>query len=111
VSDVVARLESAGAIFLPFAVAAELRGGFVRGRRAMENERILQDFLARPRVMFLLPDQATTHHYARLYQQLRQQGTPIPQNDLWIAALVMQHELTLYTRDSHFDHLPQIPRI
>lgn len=42
---------------------------------------------------------------------LRRQGTPIPINDVWVAALVLQHGLTLYARDRHFDHLPQIPRV
>ena len=41
----------------------------------------------------------------------RRQGTPIPVNDLWIAAVVMEHGLDLYSRDSHFDHLPQLPRV
>ena len=41
--------------------------------------------------------------------ELRTQGTPIPTNDLWIAALVVEHGLTLYTRDRHFEHLPQLP--
>jgi predicted nucleic acid-binding protein len=35
----------------------------------------------------------------------------MPVNDLWIAALVIQHSLHLLTRDRHFDHLPQIPRL
>ena len=53
-------------------------------------------------------DDTTTRTYARLYRQLRSQGTPIPINDLWIAALVVEHNLTLCSRDRHFDHLPQI---
>jgi len=53
----------------------------------------------------------TTHEYSRLAAQLRKQGTPIPTNDLWIAALALQHGLTLYARDRHFDHLPQLPRL
>jgi tRNA(fMet)-specific endonuclease VapC len=56
-------------------------------------------------------DEDSTHHYARLFRQLRRQGTPIPTNDLWIAALVVQHQLHLFARDAHFDHLPQIPRL
>ena len=47
----------------------------------------------------------------RLYRQLRAAGTPIPTNDIWIAALVVQHDLTLFSRDAHFDALPQIPRV
>ena len=56
-----------------------------------------------------MPDEQTTFHYGRLYAQLRTQGTPIHTNDLWIAALVVQHRLTLYTRHTHFKHIPQIP--
>lgn len=44
-------------------------------------------------------------------RQLRNQGTPIPTNDLWIAALVMQHNLVLCSRDRHFTHLPQLDRL
>ncbi|MCC5848001.1 MAG: hypothetical protein JJU29_07890 [Verrucomicrobia bacterium] len=56
-------------------------------------------------------DAATCFQYARLFKQLREQGTPIPTNDLWIAALVEQHTLFLYTRDHHFQHLPQLPLV
>jgi tRNA(fMet)-specific endonuclease VapC len=104
-------LEHAGAVYIPLFVVAELRAGFVRGARADANEQSLGQFLGRPKVWLLLPDEATTHHYAAIYQRLRQQGTPIPTNDLWIAALVVQHGLTLCTRDAHFDCLPEIPRI
>jgi tRNA(fMet)-specific endonuclease VapC len=56
-------------------------------------------------------DNQTTRHYAALYRQLRQQGTPIPTNDMWIAALVLQHSLALFARDTHFDVLPQLMRV
>jgi tRNA(fMet)-specific endonuclease VapC len=65
----------------------------------------------KPGVSILYPDDQTTQHYATLYKQLRKQGTPIPTNDLWISALVLQHSLSLYARDVHFDHLPQIVRL
>jgi tRNA(fMet)-specific endonuclease VapC len=55
-----------------------------------------------------LPDEKTAEHYGRLFAQLRAQGTAIPTNDLWIAALVVQHGLVLYTSDAHFNHLSQI---
>jgi tRNA(fMet)-specific endonuclease VapC len=108
---VVDMIDHADAVFVPFVVLAELRAGFAVGTRAKVNERELRRFLAKPGVSALLPDDQTTHQYAGLYRQLRQQGTPIPTNDLWIAALVVQHGLTLYARDSHFDHLPQIDRL
>ena len=97
-------------IYVPYVVLAELRAGFLCGTMARQNERVLLQFLNRPRVRILLPDETTTHHYARVFAQLRAQGTPIPANDIWIAALVLQHDLHLYSHDGHFNHLPQIPR-
>ena len=103
-------LEHAEEIFLPLIVLAELRAGFAVGTRGAHNEGGLRRFLLRSGVSILFPDEQTTHHYAAAFRQLRQQGTPIPTNDLWIAALVMQHQLVLCSRDAHFDHLPQILR-
>jgi tRNA(fMet)-specific endonuclease VapC len=89
---------------------AELRAGFSLGKRAAENERVLRRFLLKEGVGVLYADDQTTHHYAAIFRQLRRQGTPIPTNDLWIAALVLQHSLTLHARDRHFDQLPQLVR-
>jgi tRNA(fMet)-specific endonuclease VapC len=110
VPDVVELFRSAELIHLPFVSLAELRAGFLHGSLAKKNERTLSLFLGRTRVKILWPDDGTTHHYARLYLQLRRQGTPIPTNDLWIAALAAQHDLTLCSRDAHFDSLPQLAR-
>jgi len=104
-------LAVADAVFLPFVVVGELRAGFALGRRSAENERVLRSFLLKDGVEILYADDQTTHHYARAFRQLRSQGTPIPTNDLWIGALVLQHDLVLHDRDQHFDHLPQIVRI
>ena len=111
VPEVAARVEAADLIFLPFVVLGELRAGFLGGSRKERNERLLVRFLSSPRVEVLYPDDATTHHYARLVLQLRRQGTPIPTNDVWIAALVVQHNLHLCDRDRHFDALPQLARV
>jgi len=53
----------------------------------------------------LLCDDQTARQYAKISLQLRKKGRPIPQNDMWIAALAMQHGLTLVTRDAHFSHI------
>jgi tRNA(fMet)-specific endonuclease VapC len=110
-ADAVARLQQATTIIMPFPVLAELRAGFASGNQSQRNERVLNVFLNRPRVSILYPDEQTTFHYARLFAQLRAAGTPIPTNDLWIAALVQQHNLMLYTRDRHFQCLPQLPLV
>ena len=102
-------IRSAEEIYLPLFVLAELRAGFRAGSKGMENEKVLTRFLQSPRVEVLSPDDQTTHHYAGLFVQLRKQGTPIPTNDLWIAALAVQHNLILFHRDKHFESLPQIP--
>ena len=107
----VALLEEAEAVMLPFVVLGELRAGFAHGRRPAENENILRRFLLKDGVHVLFPDDQTTHHYASLFRQLRKQGTPIPTNDMWLAALVLQHNLVLHARDKHFDHLPQLVRV
>jgi tRNA(fMet)-specific endonuclease VapC len=111
VAEVQETLELADSVSLPFVVLAELRAGFSLGRRGLENERTLRRFLTKPGVDVLYADDQTTHHYAGVFRQLRQQGTPIPTHDVWIAALVLQHNLVLYARDRHFSRLPQITRV
>jgi tRNA(fMet)-specific endonuclease VapC len=108
--DVAQTVELADEVWLPFIVMGELRAGFVVGNQGPRNESILRRFLMRPGVGVLYADEQTTHHYGAVYRQLRKQGTPIPTNDMWIAALVLQHSLVLCARDTHFDALPQIPR-
>jgi tRNA(fMet)-specific endonuclease VapC len=110
-AEVVELVEHAEAVWLPFAVMGELRAGFAVGRRGEDNERVLRRFLMKPGVAVLYADDQTTHHYAAVFRQLRRQGTPIPTNDLWIAALVLQHDLVLCDRDRHFDQLPQLVRV
>ncbi|MCD8481743.1 MAG: type II toxin-antitoxin system VapC family toxin [Verrucomicrobia bacterium] len=98
-------------VFLSFVSLAELRAGFACGNKQADNERHLSYSYKKPSVGVLFADAQTSHFYALLYRQLRVQGTPIPTNDLWIAALVAQHNISLYTRDTHFDHLPQLQNI
>jgi len=104
-------IQAATIVFVPFVVLAELRAGFFVGTRARENQATLTRLLQQPSFSAVYADGATTHHYAAIYLQLRRQGTPIPTNDLWIAALAIQHELALFTRDQHFEHVPQLARI
>ena len=55
-----------------------------------------------------MPGRETAEQYARLFVQLKRAGTPIPDNDLWIAALALEHDLMLITRDRHFQDIPQL---
>ena len=108
--SVVETIELADEVWLPFIVLGELRAGFAVGSHGPRNETVLQRFLLKPGVAVLYANEQTTHHYGAVYRQLRKQGTPVPTNDMWIAALVMQHSLVLFARDAHFDALPQLPR-
>ena len=109
--SVVEAVELADEVWLPFIVLGELRAGFAVGTQGPRNEAALRRFLLKSRVGVLYADDQTTHHYAAVYRQLRKQGTPIPTNDMWIAALVLQHSLVLFARDTHFDALPQLARL
>jgi len=103
--------EQSELIVFPFIVIAELKAGFLCGTKAKENEAILSRFLNEKYVQIIYADKETLSHYAVLYKQLREQGTPIPTNDLWIAALAVQHNMTLGSRDKHFKNLSQISLI
>ncbi|HKE24328.1 MAG TPA: PIN domain-containing protein [Bryobacteraceae bacterium] len=70
----------------------------------------LEAFSGKPTVNVLSPAPETAEHYARRFVQLKRAGTPIPDNDLWIAALAPEHNLSLVTRDRHFDCIPQLLR-
>jgi tRNA(fMet)-specific endonuclease VapC len=108
--SVIETVERADEVWLPFIVVGELRAGFAAGTREPRNEAVLRRFLLKPGVGILYAGEQTTHHYASVYRQLRKQGTPMPTNDMWIAALVLEHSLVLCARDAHFDALAQITR-
>ena len=103
-------VRQADAIGMPVPVLGELRFGFLAGTRGRQNEAALQRFLDSPRVQVLACDELTSHFFSEIKLQLKKQGTPIPINDVWIAALVSQHGMTLLSYDSDFDRLPQLPR-
>ncbi|MBM3811684.1 MAG: type II toxin-antitoxin system VapC family toxin [Acidimicrobiia bacterium] len=97
-------------VWIPLIVLGELKAGFHGGSQARRNGALLVKLLGKPTVGVLLPGRETVEHYARLFVQLKRAGTPIPDNDLWIAALVLEHDLTLITRDHHFARIPQLLR-
>jgi tRNA(fMet)-specific endonuclease VapC len=95
-------------VSIPLMVLAEMMAGFYGGTQQHRNEALLRKFLAKPTIAILLPGRETAERYARLFVQLKRAGTPIPDNDLWIAALALEHDLLLITRDRHFACLPQL---
>jgi predicted nucleic acid-binding protein len=104
------RLGLCDEVWIPLVVLAEIKAGFLGGTERHRNEILLRKLLSKTTVGVLLPDRETAEHYARLFLQLKRAGTPVPDNDLWIAALALQHDLLLITRDKHFKNIPQLLR-
>jgi tRNA(fMet)-specific endonuclease VapC len=99
----------APSIELPAIVLGEYRFGIAQSRRRKEYEKWLGELVAATR--FLPVDQDTTSHYAQIRAELKKAGKPIPSNDLWIAALCRQHQLTMMSQDRHFDAVQGLKRI
>ena len=103
-----ARLREADEIYVNAIVLGEMLAGFMGGGRQDKNEKELTRFLESPRVNLIDVNESTAERYAVIFTTLREAGTPIPTNDLWIAASAMQYGLRLLTLDSHFTRVPQI---
>jgi predicted nucleic acid-binding protein len=102
------RIREAAQIQLSPVVLGELRAGFLKGNRPEVNLAELDQFMASPRVEVVALDGETSERYAVIVDSLRRTGSPIPTNDIWIAASVMQHGMVLLTTDPHFRAVPQI---
>lgn len=95
-------LRQAELIGVSAVMLGELLSGFASGRRDAQNRRELKMFLDSSRVRLLPVDESTAEFYARAYLTLKRKGTPIPTNDLWIAATALQHGLAIFSYDQHF---------
>ena len=93
---------------LPVPVIGELRYGALNSRRNTENLAEVERLVSRCRVLDVTSATATV--YARLRLALKEKGKPIPENDLWIAALCVEHQVPLATLDSHFDSVEGLAR-
>jgi len=99
---IVEAIDGAAWIGVPAIVLGELRTGFALGKRPRDNERALGAFLRNPVVEILDVDDPTATVYAELVVALRQAGTPLPTNDIWIAACAMVAGAMVITCDEHF---------
>jgi len=91
-------------IFSPV-VLGELMFGFRNGSKFKENMNDLNAFLAHKLVELAGIGEITSDRYSRIATQLKRQGTPIPSNDMWIAAQAMEHGAELITSDMHFERI------
>lgn len=93
-------------IRLPVVVIGEYRFGLLRSLQKARLSAILDEL---QKVAEVLPvDCETVEPYAEVREQLRNAGRPIPQNDTWIAALAIQHQLPVLSRDRHFSAIPGV---
>ena len=86
-------------------VLGELMFGFRNGTRFKENMDDLNSFLEHEAVKLVQIGKITSDRYSRIAAQLKRQGTPIPTNDIWIAAQSMEHGAELITSDQHFERI------
>ena len=109
--EVIDTFERAAILVIPFIVLAEIRVGAQLAKRGENQVRALSELLNQSGVRTVHSSNATAHHYASIFAQLRRKRTPIPTNDIWIAARALEHNLILYSRDAHFDKIPSVPRV
>lgn len=104
---VLQHLRPSVAVYVPLVVLGELLYGAENSARPAANRRRIERAFFD--IELLLPDIGTAQLYASIRAQLKRAGTSIPDNDIWIAATAMQHDLTLVTRDAHFDQIESLP--
>ena len=102
-------LRKATQVAIPVIVLSEYRYGIAHSRNRKRYEEWLTAYLARFRILDV--DEETTIFCRDVRTELKSAGTPIPSNDVWIAALCRQHRLPLLSRDRHFDAVPGIRRL
>lgn len=102
VPDVIKVLRGVEYIGINTVVLGELHSGFKGGQKEALNIKELEEFLDTPRVNVIPIDEITAEFYAQVYWNLKRKGSPIPTNDMWIAASSLQHGLALFTLDTHF---------
>ena len=101
-------IDRADWIGMPAVVIGELWLGFLLGRRAHDNQVELEQFLANPVVEVLPVDEEVAHLYADIVADLRKAGTPLPTNDMWIAAAAARAGAAVITYDDHFKTISRV---
>ena len=96
---------AADIVWVPTVVLGELEAGFALGDRQRENSVLLDEFLSEPFVSIRPVTREVAHQYGRIFAQLRRGGTPIPINDVWIAATTLDCGGCLVTFDGHFQKI------
>ena len=107
-SEAVGIVSEARELAIPVIAAGEFAFGIAQSRHREAYERSLQRMLDRCTVLDIGIE--TARHYAAIRLELKAAGKPIPDNDVWIAALSRQHAMPVMSRDSHFDFVGGLRR-
>jgi tRNA(fMet)-specific endonuclease VapC len=105
-SLIVRKIADSESILVSPVVLGEILFGIRNGSRFEHNMSLLTRFLEHEAVEVVPIAEVTADRYARVASQLRRQATPIPANDMWIAAQAMEHGAELVTSDRHFERIP-----
>ena len=98
--SVLDHLKDADEVYIPSIVIGELYYGAYKSSQVNKNLKRIEALIASNLV--LACDAVSAFHYGHLKERLRQIGKPIPENDIWIAAIALQFESILVSRDEHF---------
>jgi tRNA(fMet)-specific endonuclease VapC len=104
----IAVVAEAPLVLVPAVVLGELEAAFELGGRPVENRARLAEFLAEPFVLQVNVTPTVARRYGQLFAALRRAGTPIPVNDIWIAALTLEQDGHLLTFDTDFERVPSL---
>ena len=94
---------------LPVIVIGEYRFGLFRSRHRERLGLLLRELILESSVLGI--DEGTAAVYSEVREELRTKGRPIPENDVWIAALALQHRQPVVSRDDHFDSVGGLTRL
>ncbi len=108
-AEVVQRVAEEPRVLLPVIVIGEYCYGLLSSRERVEREARFKGFCRACRLLSV--DEETAGHYAVVRHRLRLAGTPIPENDIWIAALCLQHGQKILSNDRHFDLVQGVSRV
>jgi tRNA(fMet)-specific endonuclease VapC len=109
-AGVVDRIATADRVYLPTIVLGELEAVFRRGRRTSDNRAKLEEFLREDFIGVLPVTADVARRYGELFAELRDAGTPIPINDIWIAATTIDAGAELVTFDTDFQQIARLDR-
>ena len=107
---VVDRIAAADLVCVPTIVLGELEAAFRMGRRTADNRAKLESFLQEDFVSIVDVTPDVARRYGELFAELRRAGTPIPVNDIWIAAATIDASAHLLTFDTDFDRIARLDR-